>query len=317
MIKDVWKNIEIPYIKMDKIEFFLYTLIIIFVMLFAYNRFSSNKCEGMRMSDKHFTNKYKTNNTTKDIYTEYYASIYDQLFLDKARFSMELDQAAYYSKMTKKSNVLDIGSGTGHHLRILHEVVGDCRGIESSKEMIKQTKRNYPYIQVDLGDAMDTMTYSAGTFTHITMFYFTIYYFKDKYGILSNVYKWLRPGGYFIVHLVNRRMFDPVVGLSNPLTFANPQKYAKKRITKSTIHFNDIEFTSDFKLDDKSDTAIFEEKMKHKDTNHIIQNNHTLYMPSLKSIVEQAERLGMTVVKVIDLNKVQNEYNYIYILKKG
>lgn len=317
----MFKNIELslPF-KMDKIQILMYITIILFVVIFAYNRLVPNKntCskEGMTAGELFFVDKFKTYSKVEDIYNSYYASIYDQLFLDKNRLKMELDQAAYYSKINKKSIVLDIGPGVGHHMRVFHELAGETKGLDKSKDMIKKAKKNYPYLQIDYGDAMDTMTYPEGSFTHITMFYFTIYYFQDKYGILSNVHRWLRKGGYFIVHLVNRKMFDPVVGLSNPFMMVNPQKYAKKRITKSKVIFNDMEFSSDFTLDEKKDMATFEEKMRHRPTNHIVQNNHTIYMPSLKSIVVQAERLGMEVVKVIDLEKVQYEYNYIYIFKK-
>ena len=42
---------------------------------------------------------------------------------------------------------------------------------------------------------------------------------------------WLMPGGYLIVHLVDRESFDPILPPGNPLYVVSPQKYAKERIT--------------------------------------------------------------------------------------
>ena len=62
--------------------------------------------------------------------------------------------------------------------------------------------------------------------------YFTMYYVKNKIQLIKNCYNWLRPGGYFIVHLVNREMFDPIINAGDPLTMVSAQKYAKKRNNK-------------------------------------------------------------------------------------
>ena len=51
----------------------------------------------------------------------------------------------------------------------------------------------------------------------------------------------MKPGGYLVVHLVNRDMFDPIRPASNPLFMVSPQKYAKNRIVTSTIKFKDFE----------------------------------------------------------------------------
>ena len=48
------------------------------------------------------------------------------------------------------------------------------------------------------------------------------------------------PGGYLIVHLVDRESFDPILPPGNPLYVVSPQKYAKERITKTKVHFNDF-----------------------------------------------------------------------------
>ena len=44
--------------------------------------------------------------------------------------------------------------------------------------------------------------------------------------------EWLKPGGYLILHLVDRERFDPIVPAADPLIMVSAQKHAKERITK-------------------------------------------------------------------------------------
>jgi hypothetical protein len=73
---------------------------------------------------------------------------------------------------------------------------------------------------------------------------------------------WLMPGGYLIVHLVDRETFDPILPPGNPLYVVSPQKYAKERITQTKITFNDFIYTSNFSLDKPNNMAMFDEKFK-------------------------------------------------------
>jgi hypothetical protein len=76
---------------------------------------------------------------------------------------------------------------------------------------------------------------------------------------------WLMPGGYLIVHLVDRETFDPILPPGNPLYIVSPQKYAKERITKTKVNFNQFVYNADFKLNEGSNIAIFDEKFKFND----------------------------------------------------
>ena len=64
----------------------------------------------------------------------------------------------------------------------------------------------------------------------------------------QNCINWLRPGGYLVLHLVNRDKFDPILNTADPLQFVSAQKYAKKRITKSLIKFKDFNYKALFNL---------------------------------------------------------------------
>ena len=46
--------------------------------------------------------------------------------------------------------------------------------------MVKYSKQQYPGLDIQKADVMNNIIFSPGSFTHITCFYFTIYYIEDK-----------------------------------------------------------------------------------------------------------------------------------------
>ena len=78
------------------------------------------------------------------------------------------------------------------------------------------------YVQCDV---TDVNTFPREHATHAMCLYFTIYYIQNKRGFFQNVFHWLRPGGYFALHLVNRNMFDPILPPGNLLMFVNAQQF--------------------------------------------------------------------------------------------
>ena len=97
--------------------------------------------------------------------------------------------------------------------------------------MIKISQDKYPSSKYIVGDALNAMTFPQQSFTHLTCLYFTIYYIKNKRQFFENCYNWLAPGGYLLLHLVDRDNFDPILPAGDPLTIISAQKYAKERIT--------------------------------------------------------------------------------------
>ena len=62
------------------------------------------------------------------------------------------------------------------------------------------------------------------------------------------------PGGYLILHLVNKHKFNPVIPKSNFIRNVNLQKYKDSRITKS-ITIDDFNYTSEFILENRDNTT--------------------------------------------------------------
>ena len=252
-----------------------------------------------------------------EVFDNFYVDIYDQLTYEPVKNKYELGEIVLKTEMQPKiSRVLDIGSGTGNHLRVLNHNNVNVTGLELSPSMVSKSKEKYPEINVLNGDAMDSMVFPGNSFTHIQCLSMTMYYIQNKKQFFENCFKWLMPGGYLSIHLVNKNKFNPMLRSANPLFMISPQKYAKTRITESIIQFNDFHYKRDFKYNKGDNKAYFEETIKDENTNKVRKNNHILYMESQKEILAQAKNAGFILKENIDLVQCQHEYEYIYILYK-
>ena len=80
----------------------------------------------------------------------------------------------------------------------------------------------------------------------------------------------------------------------------SPQKYAPERITQSFIKFNNFDYKSQFKLEDNTENAYFEEVFKYKDGN-IRKNRHKLYMTPQQEILSTAKDIGFSYVNKVNM----------------
>ena len=259
-----------------------------------------------------------------EMYDRFYATIYDELLFSKVKNDFEIGELIKNTSITEQSIVLDIGSGTGHHLSALEaNGVKNAIGIDKSSAMVERSKKTYPENDYRRADALEAATFSASTFTHITCFYFTIYYFEDKTRFFENCLYWLKPGGYLAVHLVDRDNFDPILPAGDPFKIVSPQNYAKERITSTVVKFDDFDYKSNFEVFPNDDTAVLGEVFKFKksyDTGSgkrkLRRNEHKFYMPTQKKILNMAKDVGFIVLKEVDMVRCQYANQYIYILQK-
>jgi SAM-dependent methyltransferase len=251
------------------------------------------------------------------VYDYFYANIYDHLVFNQFKNDYEVGLIINNSMPNEKSVIADIGCGTGHHVKEFSDRNLNIIGIDISPSMINKARENYPLLahQLKTGDALNGHLFKDNSLTHILCLYFTIYYMKDKMRFFNNCMNWLMPGGFLIVHLVDRYKFDPILPPGNPLYIVSPQKYAKERITKTKITFNDFVYNADFKLGESNDVAVFDEKFKFND-GRVRKQEQQLYMEDLPTIVNMAQDAGFLVHAKIDMVKCAYEYQYIYVFIK-
>ena len=279
-------------------------------MILNYVNYYHPSPEGFNQIEKF---KIKKND---NLYDDFYCSIYDDIVYDGRKNSYEVDEISRIFKKANSKSIVDIGCGSGHHVNLLSKKGFDVNGIDKSSSMITKAKKKYPKQKFKVGDALESVQFEPSSKDAITCLYFTIYYIEDKKRFIDNCYNWLKPGGYFVVHLVNRDKFDPIVNSADPLHIVSAQKYAKKRITNSLIKFKDFQYKANFNFDKPNNKAEFTETFKDDTSGHVRKNVHTLYMDTQKNILALAKQRGFILKGKIDLVRTMYEYQYIYILYK-
>ena len=250
-----------------------------------------------------------------EVYDDFYANIYDYLVFNNIKNAYEIGEIVNKTSADETSVILDIGCGTGHHVDLLSQQNLKVVGIDISPSMIQKAKENFPGKDFSVGNALNSTQFNYNVFTHILCLYFTIYYFPDKKQFFDNCMDWLMPGGYLIVHLVDRENFDPILPPGNPLYIVSPQKYAKERITTTKVTFNDFVYNSDFKFDKSTNIATFDEKFKFNNGN-VRKQEQKLYMEDTQDILTIAQQSGFILQGKIDLVSCAYDSQYLYILVK-
>jgi hypothetical protein len=122
------------------------------------------------------------------------------------------------------------------------------------------------------------------------------------------VYDWLKPGGYFILHLVNREKFSPVLPM-------NTYKRGKKDGKYSKIQFTHFDYESNFELYKDANTGIFKERFRNN-KGETRKQQHTFYMEDQKTIITIAQKLGFIIHSKISMDDIRYNDQYLYVLKK-
>jgi SAM-dependent methyltransferase len=252
-----------------------------------------------------------------DLYDDFYVNIYDQLFYRELANTYEVGSIENITKPTAESNILVIGSGTGHIVNTFNEQDYKVMGLEESKAMVNFSKNEYPDLNFKLGSPMESMIFNRDEFTHIVCLNLTFYYYKNKIQFLQNVYNWLRPGGYFVVQLVDKNKFDPVVPAAKPFVMVNPQSFAENRITTSNVVFNNFDYKADFKIF-PNDFVQFREIFKDTTpgSNKVRENTHKMWIPQRQNVINMAKEVGFISYAQVDLLMAQMEYQYLYVFQK-
>lgn len=292
-----------------------YLIIILFLFLFAILGHFIKKKKKKYNVENFMINTF--HNHYVDIYDNFYSSIYNELFLSELKNEYEINNIKNYAlnKFKGPINVLDVGCGTGNHLKILKKHGYKCTGLDISKNMVNIAKKNNPTCIIKQGDYHKKLLFKKREFSHIQCLFFTLYYSNDQKSVIKNFNYWLKPKGYLILHLIDPKNFDPVLEKSSRLIpLYNPQKDKKNRKTKSKLTFNKFKYISDWKFDNEN--IEFIENLYFSDGSKHIKNIHKFTIYSIKYYIKLLNNEGFKLEKIIDLALANHEYNYIYIFKK-
>ena len=257
----------------------------------------------------------KNDSDTKDAF---YAAVYDQLFNQKVNNAYEVGAIINkYPDISNQTVALDVGAGTGAYMNaFIQNGITNITGIESSADMIAQAKKAYPSLKLNIvkGDPTVASAFKPNSFTLVSMLNFEVYYIPNTEQLFSNIYDWLKPGGYFVLHLVDPRKFNPssMLGGENKTTNTpTPTKNGAQSVAK----FNDFSYKSDVQIF-PNDMVQYLEVFKDDKTGKVRKNVRNFKMPTPQTFIELATGVGFNMLGQIDLVKAQKEYQYFYLFYK-
>ena len=294
---------------------YIFFVIVIFFLIYLY----INNYENFENIEE-FGN-YLDNNK---LYDDFYTKIYDELFYSKAKNYFEINDLITngideWPGFKKSIKILDLGCGTGKHARLLDKNGYKVVGIDNSKTMINYAKQKYNknntlYPKFLYGDMMEYKLFNPKIYTHVTCYFFTVYYIKNHTKLFNNVNYWLKDNGFFSVHLVNPEKFDPILDKASPFPLFSLQRYSKKRVTKTDLEFNNFHYNANFEQD--GNLSSLSEVFTWKNENKKRKQKHQFYMPELKQMKNNIKNAGFKLTKITDLTPVGFEYQYIYHFQK-
>lgn len=186
-----------------------YILLILFIILYLF----FNKKEGF--STIHNSNVRFNDNIVDDFYVDIYYDIYD--------ININKLIAKNIIKLIKNnSNILCIGSKSGHMLELLSKV--NIVGIENNDSFIKKSKKLYNH-NVVKGNYNNINLFN-NNFTHIIIPLFVIHLHKDLDYFFKTMYKWVEYNGYVsIIYLSNWNDYNILLNEQPSFLFNSKYKY--------------------------------------------------------------------------------------------
>lgn len=254
-----------------------------------------------------------------DIYDDFYARVYDKLFSTQERISFEkasLKENVFNSFSKPETKIADLCCGTSPHSRWLTEDGYDVVGADTSEAMLRRARVQNPSAKFYRLDITNPSSFPPKQLSHALLFYFSIYQFRNPKIVVDNIYQWLKPGGWFVVHLVDPNKFDPILAAASPFPAFSVQKYSKDRVTDSDVFFNDFKYRAKFIKGAHDDNAIFEETFDFTDKKKSREHKHRLLMPSVKDMIDTIRSSGFTYKESVDMTSVGYEYQYLVYFTK-
>jgi ubiquinone/menaquinone biosynthesis C-methylase UbiE len=312
----------------------LHKIFIIFLILlfscFVVNKdiFIENITENFEdeNDDNQFNKKFKIN-YNNDCYDQYYCKFYDKIYLNKSRNNYEVN--IIKELLNKKNNtILDIGSGTGHHVNSLNSIDNvEVTGLDKSQAMIIKAKSNFPDCKFNNGDILNYKDFDYNSFSHILCLGLTFYHIQDKSQFFEICYNLLNFNGKLLLHLVDHENFEPYIIQNDNTILYNPNKYIKKKITQMIVKIdNDNEFYTKYELINKNKKddlnkdlpySMYNEKFENFKTNHVRKNEINLFMSPIDEILKLAEDKGFEFKKLYSMDEIDhfNQFLYCFIKK--
>jgi SAM-dependent methyltransferase len=292
---------------LNSIEILL-AIFFILIIISLISQYYKNNTEGFQDINKQIVFKKDI-----EIYDDFYLEIFNALTYNKIISDFEIGTIINSTNPTEKSIILDIGSQLGYIVNIFKEISPNIIGVELSKNMIDKAIKTYPNIKNNLlqENPLNNQLFNDNNFTHIFCLNHNFYYIQDKTLLLKNCFNWLIPGGYLVLHLLEKPNINISEYIINIRSNLFPQIADVNMLPTNNVKFKDYIYKPNFYMLNKND-GIFEEKFTFNNGNIRKQEKSFYFMP-IDTILKIAKYIGYIVLKQYNIN---NTNNYIYIFYK-
>lgn len=274
---------------------FLITAALLFVLATVYN-YASKRHEGFTAIAQ--LNESYSLKQDQDVYDDFYTDVLDQL-VPESLCKEEVDAIVQNTQSTPESAViLDIGSKHGLLLmEFKRRGYRNIYGIDKHKVMVDQTNAEMKE-NILCANPLDKMQFDHATFSHVLCLHQSLYEIPDLSPFFQNVWYWLKPGGVFVVHLVQYDKKPPKV------TMAMPAKMHYER----TVH-----------IESSSQSMRVYETFTDRITNHVRQQEQHLHYQNIDRVMNAAFYQGFRINGKIEIkspNVPRETREFIYFLIK-
>jgi SAM-dependent methyltransferase len=303
--------------------FFIYVIILFTGVLLYLNLTVPKKIKPLNEIIEGFSGKplsdYREDSNKIIVYPDNYDKTYTRLFdlvtNEPAIYRHDIIKIKEITKLNDNSRVLEAGCGLGKHLEIINELVTGItiEGIDRSKSMINQCKIRNPGIELLCTSLTIPEIYKPESLTHILSLHETLNHNtpKEISAILNNFYKWLIPGGYLVVHVIDPSKLDP-----GPRAFS--QYFKSKDGTRHSLTYFES-FTHEAwweKSTDKKYWYSYCEKYIFPGEKLKIQTT-PLWIPPVNKMLNYISRHNFKLKEIIELNEIEVSQFNLYVFKKN
>jgi SAM-dependent methyltransferase len=207
------------------------------------------------------------------------------------------------------SSLLDLGTGTALVAATLAKQGYTVFAVDKSAAMLEQALRHrIPTLHLKQASFLEPMLWESGSFSHILCTGFTLYTLDavDKRRLFENCLHWLKPGGYFIVHVMDADKFDTIIPGGRPPV---PVK-SRERVTNTVIDFVDFEYRGSYTFPDKDTMQL---RQAFVDAGKTRELEQTFHLVSVPEVLAYATRAGFGGQGYAALAHDPHQYLYIFV----
>ena len=256
-----------------------------------------------------------------DCYDAFYADIYDAVHMPERQLAA-VRAAVEATLPGADSAFLDVGCGTGAVAHMLDEMGLAVYGADRSEAMVRVCEEAHPRLKgrVKAVDCLEPMAYDKGALSHVLCTDKTIYQFADKVAFFRNCHLWLRPGGYLILHLVDRARFDPISPAGRPALIEAPQALASERITVTEVDFSEFRYRAAYDFAGRGGDGarvVLRETFVDAGSRCVRENEQTLYMEDVDAVLALARYAGFFPKGKMDMKAaLGDEHQFLFVLER-